>query len=107
MSRLTSQANVNVRLESLRKEREAAKKDLLVLASKRDKDTRLLEDLQDEVDEVAAVVDAEDDKTFAAFCKRIKVANVREYEDVQLKAAQEENEAIEAFTTQIARVDHQ
>jgi len=52
-------------------------------------------------------VDEADSGIFSPFCKRIKVANIREYEDVQLKIAQEENEAMEAFASQHARVGHQ
>lgn len=35
------------------------------------------------------------------------MANIREYENVQLKAAQEENDALLKYKTQIARLEHQ
>jgi structural maintenance of chromosome 1 len=50
--------------------------------------------------------DAED-ATFAAFCRKIKVDNIREYEERQLKVAQEESEARLRFDNQIARLTHQ
>lgn len=44
---------------------------------------------------------------FAAFCGEIGVSNIREYEERQLKVAQEESEARLRFDTQIARLTHQ
>jgi len=52
-------------------------------------------------------VNAADDGVFTAFCARIGVATIRDYEDVQLKMAREESEAMEAFSAQQARVTHQ
>ena len=48
-----------------------------------------------------------DDEVFAAFCQRIEVDSIRDYEDVQLRMAREENEALEKFTAQKARIGHQ
>jgi structural maintenance of chromosome 1 len=59
------------------------------------------------VEELASQVNAADDEIFADFCRRIRVANIREYENVQLKAAQEENDALIKYKTQIARLEHQ
>jgi structural maintenance of chromosome 1 len=59
------------------------------------------------VEELASQVNAADDEIFADFCRRIRVANIREYENVQLKAAQEENDALLKYKTQIARLEHQ
>jgi structural maintenance of chromosome 1 len=44
---------------------------------------------------------------FKAFCKKIKVANIREYEDVQLRVASEENEKMAEFVTSQNRIGHQ
>lgn len=59
------------------------------------------------VEELADQVNKVDDEIFAAFCRRIRVANIREYENEQLKVAQEENEALLKFRSQIARLEHQ
>ena len=59
------------------------------------------------VEQLASQVNAADDEVFADFCRRIRVANIREYEDVQLKAAQEESDALVKYRTQIARLEHQ
>lgn len=56
------------------------------------------------IDSIAQVVDAADDAIFNAFCRRIRVSSIREYEDVQLRLAQSESEARAKFDTQIARL---
>lgn len=48
-----------------------------------------------------------EDGVFAAFCRKIKVINIREYEERQLKLAQEESQARLRFDTQIARLTNQ
>lgn len=44
---------------------------------------------------------------FGAFCQNIGVGNIREYEERQLRVAQEESQARLRFDTQIARLTHQ
>lgn len=53
------------------------------------------------------VIDAAEDTVFAKFCARIKVANIRVYEDTQLSGAQGDNEAKLKIETQIARLNLQ
>lgn len=52
-------------------------------------------------------MNAAEDEIFSAFCRKIKVSNIREYEERQLKVAQEESEARLRFDNQIARLTHQ
>jgi structural maintenance of chromosome 1 len=52
-------------------------------------------------------VHAAEDGLFGAFCASIGVADIREYEERQLKVAQLESEARLRFDTQIARLTHQ
>lgn len=56
---------------------------------------------------LSSVIDAAEDRVFDAFCRRIKVDNIREYEGRQLKLAQEEGDARLRFSTQIARLTTQ
>lgn len=63
--------------------------------------------LGEQISVLSATVNNEEDRIFAAFCRKIKVANIREYEERQLKVAQEESEARLRFDTQIARLTHQ
>jgi hypothetical protein len=63
--------------------------------------------LQAQIRQFAAVVHEAEDGVFAAFCQRIGVENIREYEERQMKVAQEESQARLRFDTQIARLTHQ
>ncbi|KAM6496344.1 condensin complex subunit SMC1 [Amanita muscaria] len=54
-----------------------------------------------------STVEKAEDGVFAQFCRKIKVSNIREYEERQLKLAQEESEARLRFDNQIARLTHQ
>ncbi|KAF8525826.1 condensin complex subunit SMC1 [Hysterangium stoloniferum] len=63
--------------------------------------------LQNKISELAEVVNVAEDKIFGAFCRKINVSHIREYEERQLKVSQEENEARVRFDTQIARLTHQ
>jgi structural maintenance of chromosome 1 len=56
---------------------------------------------------LSAIVDAAEDKVFGLFCRKIGVATIREYEEQQLKVAQEESQARLRFDTQIARLSNQ
>ena len=52
-------------------------------------------------------VNAADDEVFGEFCQRLSIDSVRDYETVQLRAAEEESEARARFDAQIARLNHQ
>jgi hypothetical protein len=63
--------------------------------------------LQEQISVLAETINSAEDSTFTAFCRKIKVENIREYEERQLKVAQEESEARLRFDNQIARLTHQ
>jgi hypothetical protein len=63
--------------------------------------------LQGKIAELSAIVNAAEDDVFAAFCRKIHLLNIREYEERQLKLAQEESQARLRFDTQIARLTNQ
>jgi structural maintenance of chromosome 1 len=63
--------------------------------------------MMDGIARLQVIVDSAEDTIFANFCRKIKVANIREYEDRQLKASQDEMEARLRYDTQIARLTHQ
>ena len=56
---------------------------------------------------LSATVNEAEDEVFAQFCRKIGVENIREYEEQQLKVAQEESQARLRFDTQIARLTNQ
>ena len=59
------------------------------------------------MDSLEKTVNAAEDAVFAAFCRKIGVGNIREYEERQLRVAQEESRARVRFEAQIARLKHQ
>jgi structural maintenance of chromosome 1 len=63
--------------------------------------------LRKKIEELSSVINAAEDKIFANFCRKIQVKHIREYEERQLKASQDESEARLRFDTQIARLTHQ
>jgi structural maintenance of chromosome 1 len=63
--------------------------------------------LREKIDELASIINDAEDGVFAAFCDTIGVENIREYEERQLKVAQEESNARLRFDTQVARLTHQ
>lgn len=54
-----------------------------------------------------AVVDEAENSVFASFCAKIGVKDIREYEERQLKVAEEESQARLRYDQQIARLTHQ
>ncbi|KDR79797.1 hypothetical protein GALMADRAFT_241878 [Galerina marginata CBS 339.88] len=63
--------------------------------------------LQKRIEELSSIINAAEDGIFASFCRKIRVANIREYEERQLKVAQEESQARLRYDTQIARLTNQ
>jgi len=63
--------------------------------------------LSAKIEELQSIIFIAEDGVFQAFCRQIRVSNIREYEERQLKVAQEESEARLRFDTQIARLTHQ
>ncbi|KAH0579770.1 hypothetical protein H2248_002607 [Termitomyces sp. 'cryptogamus'] len=61
----------------------------------------------EEIEKLTAIVNAAEDGIFKTFCKKIDVVHIREYEERQLKVAQEESKARLQFESQIARLGHQ
>jgi structural maintenance of chromosome 1 len=65
------------------------------------------DNLHGQISDLRVTVEKAEDGIFAPFCRKIKVPNIREYEERQLKLAQEESEARLRFDNQIARLTHQ
>ncbi|KAJ9105029.1 hypothetical protein QFC19_003660 [Naganishia cerealis] len=97
----------NQRLDSARRELNHANESI----GRQRKDVNKAQDAVNnqnaKVEELASQVNAVDDGIFVDFCRRIRVANIREYENEQLKVAQEQNDALLKFRSQIARLEHQ
>jgi len=63
--------------------------------------------LQEQTAALHSVIDEAEDEIFGSFCRKIGVDSIREYEERQLKVAQEESQARLRFDTQIARLTNQ
>ncbi|KAJ7812847.1 hypothetical protein B0H13DRAFT_2143623 [Mycena leptocephala] len=97
----------NLRLTGIRDELKHIEKELKKNAPELKKAQATYDTLQKQITELAETINNAEDATFSAFCRKIKVANIREYEERQLKVAQEESEARLRFDNQIARLTHQ
>jgi structural maintenance of chromosome 1 len=63
--------------------------------------------LNEKIEEFLTIVNAAEDGLFNTFCRKIGVSTIREYEERQLKVAQEESQARLRYDTQIARLTNQ
>ncbi|KAI0028569.1 cohesin complex subunit psm1 [Vararia minispora EC-137] len=95
------------KLDGVKKELKATDKSLRENNPALRKARTTLDALVEKTNGLAAIIDDAEGDVFRAFCDRIGVANIREYEERQLKVAQEESEARMLFDTQIARLTHQ
>ncbi len=66
-----------------------------------------LEKLQRKMSALETVVNREEDRIFAAFCRRIGVENIREYEERQVRLMERQSDAKLQFESQLARLNHQ
>ncbi|GAA6012005.1 hypothetical protein JCM10207_003457 [Rhodosporidiobolus poonsookiae] len=66
-----------------------------------------LEKLEEEAAGLREVIEQEEDAIFGAFCQKIRVQDIREYEEKQLRGAQEDNVQMLKFDTQVARLNNQ
>ena len=63
--------------------------------------------LKERIDALKSAIDEAESDVFSEFCEEVGCANIREFEERQLKASQEESAARLQFDTQIARLTHQ
>ncbi|TEB34053.1 condensin complex subunit SMC1 [Coprinellus micaceus] len=96
-----------LRLTGLKEELKHVDKELKTLVPQLKKATSAYAALKSQIDGLAETINAAEDAIFVQFCRKIKVSNIREYEERQLKIAQEESQARLRYDTQIARLTHQ
>lgn len=83
------------------------KKAIADLNAKIKASTKELDKIEGKLASLKKTIDAAEAAIFKDFCRRIKVANIREYEETQLRTAQEGNEATLKFDNQLAKLSHQ
>lgn len=101
------QKELQSRLSDLKGELKAKTTEIEKLSPDLKSKSKAVDAIDTKVDKLESTVDAADDGVFKAFCKKIKVASIREYEDVQLKMMSEENEKMAEFVVQQNRIGHQ
>jgi structural maintenance of chromosome 1 len=101
------QKELQSRLSDLKGELKAKIAEIEKLSPDLKAKSKAVDAIDAKVDKLESTVNAADDGVFKAFCKKIKVASIREYEDVQLKMMSEENEKMAEFVVQQNRIGHQ
>jgi len=101
------QKELQSRLSDLKGELKAKTTEIERLGPDLKAKSKAVDAIDSKVDKLETTVNAADDGVFKAFCKKIKVASIREYEDVQLKMMSEENEKMAEFVVQQNRIGHQ
>ncbi|KAF7302129.1 Structural maintenance of chromosomes protein [Mycena indigotica] len=96
-----------LRLTGMRDELKHLKEELKKNAPELKKAQEKSDSLQQQIARLTVTIDRAEAGTFAAFCRKINVENIREYEERQMKVAQQENEARLRFDNQIMRLTHQ
>ncbi|EIN08250.1 hypothetical protein PUNSTDRAFT_52701 [Punctularia strigosozonata HHB-11173 SS5] len=96
-----------LRLGGLKDELKHVDKEIKSIKPELNKAEKAHASLREQIEELASVINRAEDRVFAAFCRSINITNIREYEERQLKVAQEESNARMRFDTQIARLTHQ
>jgi len=66
-----------------------------------------LSTIETQAEALREVIHAEEDAIFSDFCERIGVDDIREYEEKQLRGAQEDHAQMLKYETQLARLDTQ
>ncbi|CBQ73643.1 probable SMC1-chromosome segregation protein [Sporisorium reilianum SRZ2] len=100
-------AAVNTRLTGIRDELKNIDKQTKEMQPKLRTAKTELEQLQRKMSTLEEVVNREEDRIFAAFCRRIGVDNIREYEERQVRLMERQSDARLQFESQLARLNHQ
>ncbi|CAK5262899.1 unnamed protein product [Mycena citricolor] len=97
----------NLRLTGIRDELKHIDKELKKNSPELEKTQITHDNLEAQITRLSNVINQAEQSTFAAFCRKIEVENIREFEERQLKVAQEESEVRLRFENQMARLTHQ
>ncbi|KAM0787898.1 hypothetical protein ACM66B_003947 [Microbotryomycetes sp. NB124-2] len=100
-------ASATLRLKNMQDEIKATRNNLVSLETKVGSIQAEIDTLEAKRDELEAAIAVEENVIFADFCKRIKVPNIRAYEETRLRDAEAEQAAEVDFKKQIARLSTQ
>lgn len=97
----------NTRLKGVQDELKVLKKTFAQSTAVVKKTTAELEAVDEKIATLEETIDEAEASIFTAFCRKIKVANIRDFEDTQLKQSLEDNASTLKFTTVINKLNHQ
>ncbi|GAA5897594.1 hypothetical protein JCM6882_003527 [Rhodosporidiobolus microsporus] len=100
-------SSTTTRLKGVRDELKTLRKKAGELEKSVAKTEKELDKLEEQASALRDVIEAEEDAIFGDFCRRIGVDDIREYEEKQLRGAQEDNAQMLKFDTQVARLNNQ
>lgn len=100
-------SSIETRLSGAQDEHRIVNQQISETSPKKDAAQTTLQNTESEAATLQAVANQEDDAVFAQFCGRIRVANIREYEERQLKVMQQQSDARLEFERQMKRLEHQ
>ncbi|CAG7853227.1 Structural maintenance of chromosomes protein 1 AltName: Full=Chromosome segregation protein smc1; AltName: Full=Cohesin complex subunit psm1 [Serendipita indica DSM 11827] len=100
-------ASARSKVDDIKKELKHIHDELAKLAPQLKKANESQSAIEREMAKLQSVVDKAESEVFAEFCEKYRFSSIREYEDRQLKSAQEESEIRLRFDTQISRLTHQ
>ncbi|CAG8591189.1 9826_t:CDS:10 [Paraglomus occultum] len=95
--------NIIRKLASLESELRIIEDEILQVTPKHEQSQTTLSQLENQIQTIEKAIHSKEDTIFADFCKKINVGNIREYEQRQLKMAQEAAEMRLRFTTHQSR----
>ncbi|CAO1619968.1 unnamed protein product [Sympodiomycopsis kandeliae] len=97
---------VTSRLNGLNTELEHVNKQLRELNPELSNAQSAVQQTTQQMQSLVTIVDADDDNLFESFCQRIGVANIREYEEHQLRLIERQKDARSEFELQLKRLEH-
>lgn len=100
-------SSTNSRLKGIQDELKTLRKRAAELEKQISTTEKELEKLEREASKLREVIEGEEDGVFADFCSKIGVDDIREYEEKQLRGAQESNAEMLKYDTQVARLNNQ
>lgn len=95
------------KLNGIREEMKLVDEELSVKGPLAEQSSKILAENEREIARVEAQVHQIEDEVFKSLCQRVRVANIREYEEQKLKRAQELSETRAKFETHLSKLRNQ
>ncbi|KAK4703834.1 structural maintenance of chromosome 1, partial [Phenoliferia sp. Uapishka_3] len=97
----------NTRLKGIQSELKVVKKVLAQSSAVVKKTSAELDAIEEKISTLEATIDQAEASIFSAFCRKINVPSIRDFENTQLKQSLEDDASTLKFTTVINKLNHQ